>query len=63
VLYSEEKAESLVLLGFHQEAKGLPNGYAFFCRKTRDVFGVEVYRKSTGIFDLGKSAGKDLGST
>ena len=47
--------------GFHQEAKGLPNGYTVFCRKTRDVFGVEVYRKSTGDLDLGKSAGKESG--
>jgi len=42
----------LVLIGFHQEAKGLPNGCALFRRKTRDVFGVDVYRKSTGHVGL-----------
>jgi hypothetical protein len=31
---------------------------AFFCGKTRDVFGVEVYRKSTGVLELRKSEGK-----
>ena len=45
--------------GFYQEAKGLPKRYAFFCRKTTDIFGVEVYRKSTGVLDLGKSSGND----
>jgi hypothetical protein len=49
-----------VLLGFHQEANGLPKEYAIFCRKTLCDFGVEVYRKSTGDLDLGKSAGKEL---
>jgi hypothetical protein len=29
-----------------------------FCRKTRAVFDAEVYRNSTGVSDLGKSAGK-----
>jgi len=35
-----------------------------FCRKTRTVFGAEVYWKSTGDSGLGKSAGKEhhLGS-
>jgi hypothetical protein len=40
-----------VLPGFHREANGLSKEYAFFCGKTRDVFGVEVYRKSTGVLD------------
>ena len=45
---------------------GKPKGYqmesAFFCGKTRAVFGVEVYRKSTGVLDLGKSAAKAPGN-
>jgi hypothetical protein len=32
--------------------------YALFCGKTPHVFGVEVYRKSTGVLDVGKSKGK-----
>jgi hypothetical protein len=32
---------------------------ADFCRKTPCVSGAEVYRKSTGGLDLGKSSGKD----
>jgi hypothetical protein len=47
-------------LGFQREAKGLPIRYAFFCGKTPPDFGVEVYRKSTGVLDLGKSSGKDV---
>jgi hypothetical protein len=33
---------------------------ADFCRKTPAVFGAEVYRKSTGVSVLGKSAAKEL---
>ena len=32
---------------------------ACFCRKTRDVFGADVYRKSTGDLEPRKSAAKD----
>jgi hypothetical protein len=45
---------------------GRPEGYelgiqdpADFCRKMAAVFGAEVYRNSTGVLVLGKSAGKD----
>ncbi len=34
----------------------------FFCGKTREVFAVEVYRKSTGVLRLGKSEGKRRGA-
>jgi hypothetical protein len=33
---------------------------ADFCRKMRAVFGAEVYRNSTGVSVLEKSAGKKL---
>ena len=33
---------------------------AYFCTKTLLVFGAEIYRKSTGVLDLGKSSGKEL---
>ena len=42
----------MVIVGFHQEARGLPILYAIFCRKTRCFSGAEVYRKSTGVLDL-----------
>lgn len=46
-----------MLLGFHQEAKGLPEKEAFFCGKTPDVFGVEVYRRSGSRKVLGERTG------
>jgi hypothetical protein len=47
-----EKALRLVRVGFHQKANGLPIRYALFCGKTQRKFGVEVYRKSSGVLDL-----------
>jgi hypothetical protein len=45
-----------VCIGFHQEANALPKEDESFCRKTQRDFGVDVYRKSTGDPDLGKSS-------
>jgi hypothetical protein len=46
---------------------GRPRGYhrevSFSAGKGGAVFGVEVYRKSTGVLDIGKSEGKELAST
>jgi hypothetical protein len=38
----------------------MPIRDAHFCRKTPSEVGAEVYRKSFGVLDLGKSSGEDL---
>jgi hypothetical protein len=52
VLYAGEKVEQLILLGVHLDANGLPTSSAVFRRKTRDVFGVEVYLKSPSVLHV-----------
>lgn len=45
---------------FDQEAEGLPIRRAPFCRESLSLSDVDVYRKSTGVVELGESAGKGL---
>ena len=51
------------LTWFPSGSRGVTDLMCVFCGKTRDVFCVEVYRKSTGDSDLGKSAAKELRSS